>query len=61
MNLSEVNKPEIKKIVVVYAGRFQPFHKGHHDAYQRLVSEFGESSVYIATSNDTSSDKSPST
>ena len=62
MNLiKEVNKPEVKKTVVIYAGRFQPFHRGHHDAYQRLVSKFGESNVYIATSNDTSSEKSPFT
>ena len=59
MNLNEVNKPIIEGEVVVYAGRFQPFHRGHYDAYQRLVSEFGSANVYIATSNDTSSEKSP--
>jgi len=59
MNLNEVNKPIIEGEVVVYAGRFQPFHRGHHDAYQRLVDKFGSANVYIATSNDTSSDKSP--
>jgi hypothetical protein len=59
MNINEVNKPIIKGEVVVYAGRFQPFHKGHFDAYERLVGEFGSANVYIATSNDTSSDKSP--
>ncbi len=59
MNLNEVNKPIIEGEVVVYGGRFQPFHRGHFDAYQRLVDEFGSANVYIATSNDTSSDKSP--
>ena len=59
MNLNEVNKPIIEGEVVVYGGRFQPFHRGHYDAYQRLVDEFGSANVYIATSNDTSSDKSP--
>jgi hypothetical protein len=59
MNLKEVNKPKIEGEIVVYAGRFQPFHRGHNDAYQRLVSEFGSANVYIATSNDTSSEKSP--
>jgi cytidyltransferase-like protein len=59
MNLLEANKPKIQGEIVVYAGRFQPFHKGHYDAYQRLVNEFGSGNVYIATSNDTSSDKSP--
>lgn len=59
MNLLEVDKPEVKKTVVVYAGRFQPFHKGHFDAYQRLVSKFGAGNVYIGTSNDQSGPKSP--
>lgn len=59
MNLLEANKPKIQGEIVVYAGRFQPFHKGHYDAYQRLVNEFGSGNVYIATSNDTSSGKSP--
>jgi len=59
MSLKEVNKPKIQGEVVIYAGRFQPFHKGHYAAYQNLVSEFGSANVYIATSNDTSSGKSP--
>jgi hypothetical protein len=57
--LTEKDKPKIEGEVVVYAGRFQPFHRGHNDAYQRLVDEFGSANVYIATSNDTSSEKSP--
>jgi len=60
MNLiNEVDKPQVKKIVVVYSGRFQPFHKGHYASYKKLVSKFGESNVYIGTSNDTSGEKSP--
>lgn len=60
MNLiNEVDKPEVKKTVVIYAGRFQPFHKGHFDAYNRLCSKFGSSNVYIGTSDDQSSSKSP--
>ena len=59
MNIKEIDKPEIKKIVVVYAGRFQPFHKGHYATYQKLVSKFGAGNVYIGTSNDTSGNKSP--
>jgi hypothetical protein len=60
MNLiTEVNKPKVTQSIVVYGGRFQPFHKGHYAAYQDLVSTFGKQNVYIGTSNDTSSDKSP--
>ena len=59
MNLVEVDKPVIKKTVVVYSGRFQPFHKGHYASYEKLVSKFGAENVYIGTSNDQSGPKSP--
>ena len=49
----------IDKQVVVYSGRFQPFHKGHFATYQNLVKKFGSDSVYIGTSNVTDSKKSP--
>jgi hypothetical protein len=60
-SLLEANKPKVTQTVVIYGGRFQPFHKGHYAAYENLVSKFGKSNVYIGTSNDTSSDKSPFT
>ncbi|MEY3312185.1 MAG: Cytidylyltransferase-like [Bacteroidota bacterium] len=50
---------EVKDVVVVYAGRFQPFHKGHYATYQHLVKKFGKDSVYIGTSNTTDTKKSP--
>jgi len=60
MNLiKEVNKPTVTQTVVIYGGRFQPFHRGHYAAYENLCSKFGKTNVYIGTSNDTSSDKSP--
>jgi hypothetical protein len=46
-------------VVVVYSGRFQPFHKGHYATYDNLVRKFGKDSVYIGTSNVTDSKKSP--
>ena len=49
----------INKVIVVYSGRFQPFHKGHFATYQNLVKKFGSDSVYIGTSNVTDSKKSP--
>ena len=49
----------IKKTVVVYSGRFQPFHSGHYATYKHLVGKFGKDSVYIGTSNKTDSLKSP--
>jgi hypothetical protein len=54
-----VDKPIIKKTIVIYSGRFQPFHKGHYAAYQKLVSKFGASNVYIGTSDKSDGGKSP--
>ena len=50
---------QMDKVVVVYSGRFQPFHKGHYATYDNLVRKFGKDSVYIGTSNITDSKKSP--
>ena len=50
---------EIKDIVVVYAGRFQPFHKGHYATYSHLVQKFGENNVWIGTSNKSGGPKDP--
>jgi hypothetical protein len=55
----EVDKPEVKKLIVVYSGRFQPFHAGHYLSYLKLCQKFGKNNVYIATSNVTSGPKSP--
>ena len=49
----------IKKTVVIYVGRFQPFHKGHYATYQHLVKKFGKDNVYIGTSNKVQKPKSP--
>jgi hypothetical protein len=50
---------KINKVVVVYSGRFQPFHKGHYATYDHLVKKFGKDNVYIGTSDVTDSNKSP--
>src|SRR5210317_1828649 len=50
---------DIKKEVVVYAGRFQPFHKGHYGTYQHLVKKFGKDNVFIGTSDKVEKPKSP--
>ena len=49
----------VDNIVVVYAGRFQPFHKGHYSTYSHLLKKFGKDNVYIGTSNKTDNNKSP--
>jgi hypothetical protein len=45
--------------VVVFGGRFQPFHAGHYKTYKHLCSVFGAKNVYIASSNVQDSNKSP--
>lgn len=49
--IDSILSEDIKKEVVVYSGRFQPFHIGHAKVYDHLVSKFGKSNVYIGTSN----------
>ena len=45
--------------VVIYPGRFHPFHKGHKSVYDTLVKRFGANNVFIATSNKIDPPKSP--
>jgi cytidyltransferase-like protein len=47
------------QLVVLYPGRFQPFHLGHREVFQSLQSKFGRDNVYIATSNKVEPPKSP--
>jgi|LakMenEpi03Aug12_release.lakeMendotaPanAssembly.Ray.scaffolds.fasta_scaffold03733_24 hypothetical protein len=50
---------ELRNFVVVYSGRFQPFHKGHYATYQNLCKKFGKDKVFIGTSNKTDNRQSP--
>jgi hypothetical protein len=45
--------------VIVYPGRFHPFHKGHYNTYNYLKNKFSGADVYIATSEKTDPEKSP--
>ncbi len=47
------------KKIVIFSGRFQPFHSGHMQTYRHLIRKFPDADVYIATSNKTDNDKSP--
>jgi len=47
------------QLVVLYPGRFQPFHLGHKDVFASLQNKFGRDNVFIATSNKTELPKSP--
>jgi hypothetical protein len=49
-----------EKLVVIYPGRFHPFHKGHASVYNTLVSQYGATAdVWIATSGKQEPGKSP--
>lgn len=37
--------------LVIYPGRFHPFHRGHQASYEYLTKKFGQDAVYIATSD----------
>ena len=47
------------QLVVLYPGRFQPFHLGHKEVFNALQNRFGRDQVYISTSNKTELPKSP--
>ena len=47
--------------VVVFPGRFHPFHKGHKSIYESLKSQYPNSKVVIATSGKTNDTDSPFT
>jgi len=40
-----------RRLVVIYGGRFQPFHEGHYQTYKWLCNRFKSANVWIATSN----------
>lgn len=50
-----------EKIIVVFGGRFNPFHLNHYKSYLDLVNSFGKENVYIATSNKVELPDSPFT
>jgi cytidyltransferase-like protein len=47
--------------LVIYPGRFHPFHLGHKASYDWLANQFGENSVYIASSSVQDPETSPFT
>jgi hypothetical protein len=48
-------------VIVIYPGRFHPFHRGHLASYEYLTRKFGENNVYVATSDVTAPITSPFT
>lgn len=48
-------------IIVIYPGRFHPFHRGHRASYDALVKKYGAENVYIVSSDLTAPLTSPFT
>jgi cytidyltransferase-like protein len=59
MRIKEIYEAVSKKILVIYPGRFQPFHKGHYAVYQHLCEKYGEGNVVVVTSNKVDPPRSP--
>ena len=54
-----ITEQNIKTIVVIYPGRFQPMGRHHAETYKKLSAKFGKSNTYIATSDKVKLPKSP--
>jgi len=54
-----ITEQNIKTIVVIYPGRFQPMGRHHAETYKKLAAKFGKSDTYIATSDKVKLPKSP--
>lgn len=59
MFLTDLFEDDGSSVLVIYPGRFQPFHKGHRAVYDYLVKRYGRDHVYIATSNKVEPPRSP--
>jgi len=59
MFIYELFEQQTDNLIVVYPGRFQPWHKGHFAVYNHLVKNYGRDHVFIATSNKVDPPRSP--
>lgn len=60
MRLFELFEPrQPKDLVVIYPGRFQPFHQGHKAVYDYLTKKYGQDRVWIVTSDKVDPPRSP--
>lgn len=58
-NEEDKKSKNIKTILALYPGRFQPFHVNHKSAFDWMVSQFGDKNSYVVTSNVTNDTDSP--
>ena len=51
---TESEQKQSYRLIVIFPGRFQPFHKGHLFYYEKAKHEFPSAKFYIATASNTS-------
>jgi len=61
MNLSDLLEDGNKDLVIIYPGRFHPFHIGHGKVYKYLKQKYSNAQVFISTSGKVDGDRSPFT
>jgi len=61
MDLSELLEDDTKDLVIIYPGRFHPFHIGHGKVYKYLKQKYSNAKVFISTSGKVDGDRSPFT
>ena len=61
MKLLELLEDDAKDLVIIYPGRFHPFHIGHGKVYKYLKQKYSNAKVFISTSGKTDGDRSPFT
>lgn len=59
MFVTDLFENDNKQVLVIYPGRFQPFHKGHAQVYNYLAKQYGANNVYICTSDKVEPPRSP--
>ena len=47
------------RTVVIYPGRFHPFHRGHKASYDYLTKRYGDNNVFVVSSNKQDPETSP--
>ena len=61
MRLYDLFENENSNLVVIYPGRFHPFHIGHGKVFKYLKQQYKGAQVFIASSDKTDNHKSPFT
>jgi hypothetical protein len=59
MHVLDIFEETGSRIVAIYPGRFQPFHRGHRAVFDYLSKTFGAGNTFITTSDKVGPPKSP--